>query len=263
MKLETLEHKAADGQQNPALLFVHGAWHGAWCWAETFLPYFAQQGYDSYAVSLRGHGQSELEGKLKHQRIKHYVEDVMSVVNQLNRPLVLIGHSMGGFVVQHCLATQNPNLKAGILVAPVPPTGTPKKNHAGIIPSLGDTLKILFTWSTYPLIGSLVKARAWFFSPRFPQAKLEAVFPKLQDESFLVVIDMMGRVLPDVSKIKVPILVIGGSHDAFFSPDDFTQTSIAYGGALKLYVGKPHNFFLEEGWETPADDMIAWLTENA
>ena len=27
------------------LLFVHGAWHGAWCWAEHFLDFFAAQGY--------------------------------------------------------------------------------------------------------------------------------------------------------------------------------------------------------------------------
>lgn len=37
----------------PPLLCVHGSYHGAWCWAERFMPYFAARGYDVYAVSLR------------------------------------------------------------------------------------------------------------------------------------------------------------------------------------------------------------------
>jgi alpha-beta hydrolase superfamily lysophospholipase len=35
------------------ILFVHGSYHSAWCYAEHFMPYFAALGYDAYAVSLR------------------------------------------------------------------------------------------------------------------------------------------------------------------------------------------------------------------
>lgn len=38
------------------LLFIHGAFHGAWCWDEHFLDYFAQHGFSAYSLSLRGHG---------------------------------------------------------------------------------------------------------------------------------------------------------------------------------------------------------------
>lgn len=33
---------------NP-IVFVHGAWHGAWCWEEHFVDYFAQHGYAIHA----------------------------------------------------------------------------------------------------------------------------------------------------------------------------------------------------------------------
>jgi hypothetical protein len=36
------------------LLFVHGGWHGAWCW-DNFLNYFADAGYRAVALSLRRH----------------------------------------------------------------------------------------------------------------------------------------------------------------------------------------------------------------
>ena len=45
--------------QATPLLFVHGVYTGAWVWDEYFLPYFAAQGYESHAVSLRGHGGSD------------------------------------------------------------------------------------------------------------------------------------------------------------------------------------------------------------
>jgi hypothetical protein len=39
----------------PPILFLHGAAHGAWCWAEHFLPWFAGRGCECHALSFRGH----------------------------------------------------------------------------------------------------------------------------------------------------------------------------------------------------------------
>lgn len=39
---------------NPPLVFVHGSFHAAWCWAEHWMPFFSGYGYDCYAVSLLG-----------------------------------------------------------------------------------------------------------------------------------------------------------------------------------------------------------------
>ena len=46
------------------LLFVHGAFTGAWCWDEHFLPFFAEAGYAAHAVSLSGHGRSRGRDRL-------------------------------------------------------------------------------------------------------------------------------------------------------------------------------------------------------
>ncbi len=46
------------GNAGPPLLFIHGAWHGAWCWDEHFLDFFANNGFHAVALSLRGHGNS-------------------------------------------------------------------------------------------------------------------------------------------------------------------------------------------------------------
>lgn len=44
----------AKSNERPPLLFVHGSFHSAWCFAEHYMGYFNSLGYDCYSVSLRG-----------------------------------------------------------------------------------------------------------------------------------------------------------------------------------------------------------------
>jgi len=84
------------GEGEPALVFIHG-----WCcdrsyWNEQ-LPHFAQK-YKVVAIDLAGHGESGLDRK--EWTMGAFGEDVVAVVNKLNlEQVVLIGHSMGGFVI--------------------------------------------------------------------------------------------------------------------------------------------------------------------
>jgi pimeloyl-ACP methyl ester carboxylesterase len=57
-RLEVIDKGTCSESHPVPLVFVHGAWHGAWCWDEHFLDYFADRGYRALAVSLRGHGNS-------------------------------------------------------------------------------------------------------------------------------------------------------------------------------------------------------------
>src|SRR5205085_744455 len=105
----------------PPILGVHGAWHAAWCWQEHFLGYFANQGIATYALSLRWHGGSAGGDRLRWTSLSEYVADVAHIARDLPRPPIVLGHSMGGFVVQHYLASGHPAAGA-VLVAAVPPT---------------------------------------------------------------------------------------------------------------------------------------------
>jgi pimeloyl-ACP methyl ester carboxylesterase len=100
MKLEMIAKYPPNGTRPNPLLFVHGALHGAWCWNVHFLDYFARHGFASHAVNLRGHGNSEGREKLRWIRIADYVNDLADAVQKLPSPPVLIGHSLGGFVIQ-------------------------------------------------------------------------------------------------------------------------------------------------------------------
>jgi pimeloyl-ACP methyl ester carboxylesterase len=172
VRLEVLTRQPeADARETP-LLFVHGAWHGAWCWGEHFLPYVAAHGYRCYAVSLRGHGASESPRHFRTVRIRDYVDDVAYAAAQMDRPPVVIGHSMGGLVVQKYL--ERHAAPGGILLASVPPRGV-----------LRTTLNIArkhplrfaranLTWKLYPLVNTPRIAREMLFSRGLPADRVEA-----------------------------------------------------------------------------------------
>lgn len=57
--LEVIDKGSCSESHPVPLLFVHGGLHGAWCWEEYFLDFFADKGYRALAVSLRGHGNTQ------------------------------------------------------------------------------------------------------------------------------------------------------------------------------------------------------------
>ena len=53
MRLEVLSRPPGGAERKPPLLFVHGAYVGAWCWEEHFLDWFAARGHPVPDAVLR------------------------------------------------------------------------------------------------------------------------------------------------------------------------------------------------------------------
>ena len=261
MQLEILIREAvADARPTP-LLFVHGAWHGAWCWDEHFLPYFAEHGYTSTALSLRGHGASEGNNKLRWSSITDYVNDVSQIASQFEQPPVLIGHSMGGLVVQKYLETHQ--APAAVLLASVPPGGVTRTtlSIAGRHPL--PFLKTNATLTLYHIIGTPELTREAFFSEKMPEEKLAAYHQRMQNESYRAFLDMMVFNLPRPKRVqKTPMLVLGGAKDTIFNPKEVQATALGYQTKAEIFADVAHDMMLEDGWNTVADRILAWLGEQ-
>ncbi len=262
MRLELLTYpaKMTPGAY-PPLLFVHGAWHGAWCWDTHFLPYFAEQGFDVYAPSLRAHGKSEGAPHVFGKRIRDYVADVVEVAQSLPKPPILIGHSMGGHVVQKYL--ERNDATAAVLLASLPPEG-----------ALGTTMRITMrhpgpfalanlTLRLWPIVATPALARDAFFSQGLPDDELETYFGLLQDESYIAYLDMMLFDLPRPKRAlahkRLPMLVMGAANDHIFTPREVKQTARAYGVDAKIFPDMAHDLMLDPGWQEVADTIITWL----
>lgn len=82
----------------PAVVLVHGAWHGAWCWRRV-LPWLRGAGVEAHAVTLTGVG--ERAHLLSPAIDLHtHIQDVIGLIEAEELPrVVLVGHSYAGMVI--------------------------------------------------------------------------------------------------------------------------------------------------------------------
>jgi pimeloyl-ACP methyl ester carboxylesterase len=121
LMLEVIDKGHVTEAHPSPLLFVHGGCHAAWCWDEHFLDYFASHGFRAAAVSFRAHGGSGSDKPLTKLSVADYVDDVRTAAEELDSEPIVIGHSLGGFTLQHYL--ERFDAPAGVLMASLPPRG--------------------------------------------------------------------------------------------------------------------------------------------
>ena len=256
--LEVIE-KGSGSQEHPVpLLFVHGGWHAAWCW-ERFLDFFADAGYRAVAVSLRGHGASPSPKPLHKVSIADYIDDLRSVADDLGGPVrhpVLIGHSLGGFVIQRYL--EQHSAPAAVLVGSVPPQGvlTLALRVWRRRPSM-----TLEAWSDRTLLKFLATpalAREYLFCADTPEAVVEACRQRAGAESVRAAMTdpMVRRVR--TRRVTTPILVLGARYDGFVSVGEVRATARAYRTEPEFF-SMGHNMMLEPGWADVAEHIRRWL----
>lgn len=76
------------------VVLVHGAWHGAWCW-EPVVQGLTAAGVPAVAVDLPGHGADAGPLGDLHADAARVTEEL----DQVDGPVVLVGHSYGGAVI--------------------------------------------------------------------------------------------------------------------------------------------------------------------
>lgn len=232
--VEVLSRLPASPRRAPPLLFVHGARHGAWCWDEHFLKYFAERGFASYAVNLRGRGLSSADKPQRLVRLSDFVADVATAADPLHQPPILIGHGLGGFVVQKYLEGHYAPL--AVLMASAPPCG----NLAAAWRALGRS------------VATPAKAKAALFSAYLPDDEAARYHAQLHNDSFVAQFEALalGAVRPH--RIRAPLAVLGAENDAMISRADVEATARRYGVQPILLPGLAHDMMLDAHWRRAA-----------
>lgn len=241
------------------LLFVHGAYTGAWCWDEHFLPYFAALGHSCYALSLSGHGASRRRQPLDSFSIADYVTDLAEVIAELPQPPVLIGHSMGGMVVQKYL--ERAAAPAAILLCSVPPQGL-MGSALGLMFAkpglLSDLNRILGGGQPHP-----ASLRDALFHQPIDDETLMRYYRKCQPESHRAIWDMTLFNLPHPTLMhRPPMLIMGAEHDHLIPPSQVRMTAATYGMEAEIIPDMGHGVMLEQDWRRVADRIAEWLPRH-
>jgi non-heme chloroperoxidase len=245
----------------PPLLFLHGAYTAAWCW-EHYLPYFANAGFHCHALSFSGHGGSRRRDHLDSYSIDDYVKDVAEVIAGLPAPPVLIGHSMGGFVVQKYL--ERHSAPAAVLMCSVPPQGLAASAFGMLFgrPGLFADLNRLMSGGQV----ALDSLREALFAQPVSVDDLARYYRMAQPESHRAIWDMMLFNLPHSTRTLAhlphgneDLLIVGAAHDMIIPASSVEMTARSYDVDATIYPGMGHGLMLEADWRKPAQDIVDWL----
>lgn len=251
-----MRYYAAAGSQKGILVFVHGVSHGAWCW-EFYVKYLTQRGYACFVVNLRGHGDDPNTANLKGSHLSDYVTDVIHCVDHCknfckendiaySKP-VIIGHSMGGAIVQSYISDFSYEVSSAVLLASVTAGGM---GWSGILKTSfsGSGLCTAPATLGWKKISSLLISRSNFFTNRLSKDQAKAYNEQLCKESFPAMFDL--RKYDINTAIKTPILVVGSEADAYFGKESLVKTAAAYGisendSSLKVVTDLCHDIMLD------------------
>ena len=260
MKLHVVSRHPPERERPTPLLFIHGMMHGSWCWDVHFLNYFVGQGFAVHAVDLRGHGRSAGRERLRWTRIADFVDDVAETCRTLSNPPILIGHSMGGFIIQKYL--EHHDAPGAVLLSSPSPSGLWRTVVRIALRTPLAFLKVNLTLSLLPAIATPGMARASFFSTDLPASELRSYWAQMEDESYRALLDMVVLDLPRPAKVHTPMLVLGAARDNMLAPHEIAATARAYHARCEIIPGVAHDSMLELRWQDVAERILAWLREQ-
>ena len=223
-----------------ALLLVHGfgANHHHW---RSNLPVLAEK-YDTYAIDLFGFGNSSQNTEFPYT-VSFWSSQVLNFIDTvIQRPCILVGNSLGGYVIMHAAATATASATASAT--------TGSGNIRGIIPinpvvvSRGHSIKTPMSSSLYHSKFLVTSYFRYMKNKQVIKKLLRRLYPVCPDriDDFIIQsiysaastknasevfykIMMENLVHPTVfiedilQDMRVPMLAIYGEKDAWIRPD--------------------------------------------
>ncbi|RZC61429.1 hypothetical protein C5167_023193 [Papaver somniferum] len=284
LKMEVISQKGLDQKnnnelKNPPLVFIHGSYHAAWCWAEHWLPFFSENGFDCYALSLLAQGESDEPTGPAAGTLETHASDVASFIQkEITAPPVLLGHSFGGLIVQSYLssvetnkefsgtANSLPKLAGAILLCSVPPTGNGGLVWRYMRSKPIAAFKVTISLAAKGFATSLSLCKETFFSPEL-QDHLTRSYQKLMVESSRMPLFDLKKLnaslpVPRVPRSSFELLVLGASNDFIVDSEGLRETAMFYGVEPVCIEGIAHDMMLDCTWDKGAHVILSWLSNR-
>jgi len=253
--------------QNPPVLFVHGMFVTQHCW-DDWVTFFSDRGYSCSVpawplkeerpdVLRRKHPDIKGEGHVTLARVIAHYEQILKAMPQ---PPILIGHSMGGLIVQILL---NKGYGcSGVAIDSAPPLG--------VMP-----LQLSFFRANWPIFNPfsspfkpVLLTRSQFqyaFATTLDGEDLDRAYESCVPQSRLVglgALTLLAKI--DFKRKTKPLLIIAGGKDQIIPARLNAANAKKYASApsrtdFKLFPEKTHYLIEDKGWEEIAEYVLDWL----
>lgn len=250
-----------EGEIKAAILIVHGL--GECCGRYTnVVNHLVPMGYAVYGFDLPGHGKSGGEREFV-RKYEDYTETLtanyeMVTAAQPDKPLFLLGHSMGGLIATAYLIDHSDDFDGAVISAP-----------AIMIPDFVTKFTVLagkVLSKIAPKAGIIgLDANAVSRDPEVVQAYINdpLVFHgKTTARLSAELLDKVFWVNEELEQITTPLMIVHGGEDKLANPKAsqllFDRAS-STDKTLKIYDGLYHEVFNEPEHEQVLGDVAAWL----
>jgi pimeloyl-ACP methyl ester carboxylesterase len=251
----------------PTVAFIHGMFMTPHCW-HGWIERFRGAGFTTSAPAWPLHGETPAAMRAKHPdpalgklTLDEVVEHLAKEIQKLPEKPVLIGHSMGGLIVQ--LLLQKGLGTKGVAIDSAPPKGVLalkwsffKANWAVISP---------FANKDQPFLPTLEQFR-YAFAHTISDDELRAVYDtEVVPESRRVGnAPTTATAKIDFAAARPPLLVIAGELDHIIPAALNRKNHAAYKASAGVtdfheFPGRTHYTLGQKGWEEVADYVLAWI----
>jgi acylglycerol lipase len=250
-----------EGEPRAALLLVHGLAEHSGRYGNV-VNYLVPLGYAVYGMDHFGHGRSE--GKRAHvERFDDYTNTLKSYLDMIrgwqpDKPIFLVGHSMGGLISAVYLLDHQAELAGAVLSGPavkVPGNITSakllvNKMISALFPKFG-----LLALDTDGVSRDPSVVHAYVSDPLVYRGKMTA---RLAAE----MLKAMQTISGPATRITLPILIVQGSSDRLVDP---AGAQMLYNGVssvdkeIRIYDGFYHEVFNEPEHDKVLGDVEMWL----
>lgn len=252
------------------ILLIHGTWCNGDNWGD-FAKELQHRGFTVHKPTWRYHGTPGKDLWANAQKVAKvglldYVADLVELVDTMNGPPIIVGHSVGALVAQ-LLAARRPN-KGVILLGPAPAAGM-----FNMYPSM------FRLWARYLpewLLSKPMYPVSWtswieLICNAQPRDIQESYYSTLCAESgtayremALWFLDLKRAARVDFDAVKSPVLVITGSQDKCTVPRIGRVTAKKYGaaGTYVELVGSDHMMTVGRYMPETLSAIDKWLSHH-
>ncbi len=250
------------------ILIIHGMWGGPWI-HDNLRSFFERKGYDVVIPWLRYHDVdpgADPDPRLGSLSLLDYADDLQKIIEGMESPPIILGHSMGGLIAQ--ILAQRGLGKHIILLTPAAPAGIFQISPSALRSFLPTVLRPAF-WKT-PSRVSLSSARRSLMHllteeqvrknhdrmvPESGRVAFEMSFPQL---------DKRKAAYIDESKIKAPMTIISAGKDRITPASVVKRTYDKYQkrATYREFPDNAHWIPGEPGWEKMANHIHEQITNT-
>jgi pimeloyl-ACP methyl ester carboxylesterase len=252
----------------PAIVFVHGMYMSGMSWAP-WVERATARGYESSAPSWPFHDgtpaqlRANVATGLGTLTFGAVVDHFKEILDRLSAPPILIGHSIGGLVVQKLINDGFGSV--GVAISPAPPQGI-------------FTLDPTFFKANFPHINPFAGNKPVIMTPgRFQYTFCNTMSAADSNAAFDQYVTPESRNVPrstltkqahiDFAREHAPLLVIAADTDHLVPQPLIEKNVKAYAGKgtvdFKAFDHRSHFICNQEGWEDVADFAFDWVEGHA